>query len=456
MNARDRVALFLDGLRKSRFVSAWWRSWGWPYFAMAAGLVLASAAWAQYYPGILTLFFRDQGYQTANDTARSFIFTGVAWNHLVPYLQYPLEYPFLAGGLMLLVNLAGYAFRPDALAALQSALFFSSVMMGAACAAVVTLWARCRVPAYKALLLFALSPLVLDQFDINFDMWAAALLLASVYLLARGRRGWSAASLALSAGIKGFPLIALPLMAWYAAHPGGRGASARYAATCLGVFGAGMAFQYALSPTNFLRAGSYLSGYGIEGSWLGLLFPSSIIDYLSFSTWSSWIALGSTALHGLQPYQLASLALLGACLALVWRARRRLAPKVAAFYLVSAVVLFWWWSPPQFLYYPLALLPLVAPRFLPALALVAGWQFFGTDPLWIRVPPSVVAFTSPDWLYLSVGYQACLAAYLVWTWRHGGFSPARAPPSQESRSLGGPPAGGGTQSGPRSARGGRE
>lgn len=441
MSARTRAAFWLDAMRRPFLKSA-----GWPVFAMAGGLVLAGALWAQFYPGILTLYFRDQGYNTANDAARSIIFTGVHYDHLVPYRDYPLEYPFLSGALMLLVNLAGYAFRPDALASLQSALFFSGLMMGAAAASVVVLWSRARVPAYKGLLLFAVSPLVLDMLDINFDMWAAFLLLLSVYLLARGRRGLSAVSLALSAGVKGFPLIALPLMAWYAARqpagpgqrPAGKHPTRDYWLTTLGVFGGGMAAQYALSPTNFFRAGSYLSGYGIEGSWLGVVFQSSVINYESFSTWSAWIATGATGLHLPQPYQLASLALLGACLALVWRARRRLVPKLAVFYLASAVVLFWWWSPPQFLYYPLVLLPLVAPRFLPALALVAGWELFGTNPLWIRVPVGVANFSSADWLYLSVGYQACLALYLAWTWRHGGFAPPRAgfaPPSARVQML---------------------
>lgn len=372
-----------------------------------------SVAWAQYYPGITTLFFRDQGYVTLANG--SIGYANVHYDKLLPYYDYPLEYPWLSGVLMLAVNLMGYAFRAP-LVSLQAVLVGSSLMMGAAAAAVVAVWTNARVPAYKAFLLFAISPLVLDMFDINFDMAAALFLLLSVYLLARGRETGSSVALALSAAIKGFPLIALPLMAWYAKK--GRW---RYFARTSGVFGVGMAIQYLISPDNFLRAGSYLSAYGIEGSWLGAVFRGNIIDYETFSTWSSWIPTGSTVIHLPQPYQLVSVGLLCACLGLVWRNRERLAPKTAVFLLMCSVVLFFWWSPPQFLYYPLVLLPLVAPRFLPALLMVGGWEVFGTDPLWIRIPTTVVNFSSPDWLYLSVGYQVCTAAYLAYELRRGGF-----------------------------------
>lgn len=415
---RVSALFWLDRLRRS-----WLQNGGWPYLLVVGLLLASSLFWATYYPGIASLFGRDQGYGLGNSgpiTAGNMTYT-----HLVPYKDYPLEYPFVGGLLMFVVNLVGYSVRP-ALQSLWLVVYSSSFMMGACACFIAIVWARAKVPAYKALLLFALNPAVLDQFDVNFDMAAALFLLLSVYWLARGRRGPSAVALALSAGVKGFPFVALPLLAWYAGRgqPGDRGLLSRhesrnYLATSLGVFGGGMAAQYLLSPTNFLRAGSYLTAYGVEGSWLGLLFPRTIINYQDWSTWSAWIPGGSTLLHLPQPYQLASAALIGLSLLLIWRKRRDLAPKTAVFLAVSAVVLFWWWSPPQFLYYPLALLPLLARDFKVSLAMAEGVGLFGNFTLWIRVPLQWWVITSYDWVLISIGYQACLGAWILWEWRRG-------------------------------------
>ena len=427
----------------------------------------ASVLWASYYPGIATLYARDQGYTlyAPNGAVEA---QNVTFTRLVPYLNYPLEYPFFAGLLMLLVNGVGYliGLSSGPMAALWGVVFLSPPMMGAGAAFVVLVWARARVPAYKALLLFALNPAVLDQFGINFDMAGALMVLLSVYWLARGRRGASALALALGAGVKGFPLIALPLMAWYAGRPqpGDNGPVPgdprrlrwRYALTALGAFAAGMALQYSLSPANWDRARGFLSGYGIEGSWLGLLWPGSVINYHSFGTWEIG---ASTALRGLQPFQLASAALLGLSLLAVWRHRARLDPKRATFLLMSAVVMFWWYSPPQFLYYPLALLPLVAWDFKASLALSTAFGLFGNFTLWIRIPTSVLPITNGVWILISAGYQASLALWLAWEFGwlgrlwprlgRGRFlaappAPARAPgapspsPSAGARATSGP------------------
>lgn len=406
---RVRLLFWVDAIRRPFL-----KTNGWPYMAMATAMIIISVLWAKYYPGIISLYFRDQGYNTLADGSVGA--AGVHYNALVPYRDYPLEYPFLSGAMMFAFNLMGYAFR-EPFVSLEAVLLGSSLMMGMAAAVIIVTWSRARVPAYSALLLFAISPVVLDQFDINMDMVAAALLLCSVYWLARGKETSSAVALALSAGVKGFPLIALPLMAWNAKK--GRW---RYVATSGGVFAAGMAVQWALSPTNFLRAGSYLTGYGIEGSWLGLVFPANVINYETFATWSSWIGTGSTLLHGLQPYEIASFCLLCLSLLLVWRNRARMPAKTAAFLLMSAIVLFWWYSPPQFLYYPMALLPLLVrrkgPGLLSSLMLVTGLELFGTETLWIRVPLNF-NFQSSDWLYISIGYQVCLAVWLAYQLKKG-------------------------------------
>ena len=435
--ARVRGLFLLDALRKP-----WLRSSGWPWLAMVVVLVLAAVLWAQYYPGIASLYGRDQLYGQGPGGTPTW--GNVTYSRLVPYRDYPLEYPFFAGFLMFLVNCVGYLMAPfgGPLASLYTVLVASSAMMGFAAVAAVLTWARARVPAYKALLLFAVNPAVLDQFGISFDMAGALLLLLAVYWLARGRRGASAVALALSAGVKGFPLLCLPLLAWYSGRPqpadngvtpGNPGRlRVRYAATALGAFALGMGAQYALSPTNWSRAGSFLTSYGIEGSWLGLLWPGSVINYNSFATWT----IGTTTqFHPLAAWEFLSMGLILGSLLLVWRNRRRLDAKRACFLLMSAVVLFWWYSPPQFLYYPLLLLPLVAWDFKASLALATGFGFFGNFTLWVRVPPSLLTINNEGWIWVSVGYQACLALWLLWELRRGRFlrppqpvgSPARPP-----------------------------
>lgn len=419
----------------------WLQSSGWPWLAVAAILVAASVLWAQYYPGIASLYGRDQLYGMGPKGTATW--TNVTYSRLVPYRDYPLEYPYFAGFLMFLVNCLGYLVGPSGgpPASLYTVVVASSAAMGLAAVLVVLTWARARVPAYKAMLLFALNPAVLDQFGINFDMVGALLLLLAVYWLGRGRRGPSALALALSAGVKGFPLLALPLLAWYAGRPqpgdpGGvtpgrpPGLRARYLLTSLGTFALGMGLQYAISPTNWGRAGSFLSGYGIEGSWLGLLWPGSVINYSSFSTWT---ITASTGFHWPQAWEWLSGALLIGSLIAVWRARRRLDAKRAAFLLMSAVVLFWWYSPPQFLYYPLALLPLVAWDFKASMALATGFGLFGNFTLWVRVPESVLNITNEGWIWVSFGYQACLALWLLWELKRGRF--LTAPPAKAGASA---------------------
>jgi len=261
----------------------------------------------------------------------------------VPYLQYPFEYPFFSGLLQLLVNL----FAESSPQPLLAATLFSSVMMGGFAAGIVLLYYFLGVGWRRVGLYFASLPLVLMQFDVSYDLAQAFLFLLAYYFLVKRRReGVSAVLLALSAGTKLLPLLFFPA---YLKEVKGKG---RYAALFFSVFLGGLAAQLLLNVNNTLRTLSFESHYGVEGSWLGFLFPGSVIQYRV----ATWIIGDATTLT-VKPVYFVSAALLLPSTILVYVSRLTLEHKM--FLILSLEVAFLWLSPPQFMLNLAALAPLV-------------------------------------------------------------------------------------------------
>lgn len=360
-------------------------------FAFAFFTLITSFGLAPMYPAIGSLFFRDQGYTNITSVAQP------AFQKPFPYVDYPFEYPPIAGGFMALINAAAYLV-PYPGPALLVSIYLSSVMMGAFAVATYVLLHRMGASLKKIAVFFAFSPLVILSYDLPFDLAAVFFSVLALYFLEKKREGTSSVALALAAGVKAFPLILLFAMIKDVHH------RVRYVLVSLGGFLTQMGVVYLLSPTNFFRSGSYLTGYGIEGSWLGLVFGHTI-DYLHPST---WVIGQSTQLHLPQPYQLFSLALVGVSSLLVYRSRFDVRTKCLLAF--SAIVLFWWWSPPQFLFYVFALLPLVADLDWKTILVSEGMAIAGLFSVWARIPVSI---DSQGWVLISSIYQALLALYLL-------------------------------------------
>lgn len=275
---------------------------------------------------------------------------------LIPYLDYPLEYPFTSGAIMLAVNLAAATSSiPEIFA-----IFFIPLFMGLfGC---LTLWVfyKLGVGWKKALLYYVAAPAVV-QFGFSFEYVMMWLFLMAYYSLKNGRDDLSALFLGLSAGAKYFPLFTLPVMA------SGVGSKLRYYAITLGTFALGMVAEVGLSPLNFLRSMSYLTGYGVEGSWIGLVF-GKLIDYGHETTWDIGT---STHISLPQDYQLASAAIfLLACL-LTYRSRK-LKMEEKLLLVFASTFIFLWISAPQFIIAEGALLPLLSQRI--KLSTVLIWE----------------------------------------------------------------------------------
>jgi hypothetical protein len=137
------------------------------------------------YSDITQLYFRD-----------------ALWRHPLPYVDYPLEYPVLVGGL---VWLAG-SFRHVVpyfcvTAALLIGAGLLTVQLGAQFAG-ANLW------------VFALAPALPLYVVLNWDMLGVALTVATLLALRRDRDGLAGLLLAMAVWTKFFPLVILPLAVW--------------------------------------------------------------------------------------------------------------------------------------------------------------------------------------------------------------------------------------------------
>jgi hypothetical protein len=141
--------------------------------------------------------------------------------HPMPYIDFRFEYPVLTG---LFVWVASFLHSSVA------AYFLSSTGL-LLCAALVAVWAISRINGANPWL-FAAAPALALWGTLNWDLLGICLLVVALLLLQRGRDGFGAATLALAASAKLFPIVVLPIVVALRLAQGRR----RSAALLVGVF----------------------------------------------------------------------------------------------------------------------------------------------------------------------------------------------------------------------------
>lgn len=146
------------------------------------GLVLRALG---AYSDITQLYFRD-----------------ALWRHPIPYVDYPLEYPVLIGGLTWLAGSFHHVVPYFCVTA--------TVLVGARML-IIRLGARF---AGANLWAFALAPALPLYVVLNWDMLGVALTVGALLALRRDRDGLAGVLLAAAVWTKFFPLVILPLAVW--------------------------------------------------------------------------------------------------------------------------------------------------------------------------------------------------------------------------------------------------
>jgi hypothetical protein len=328
--------------------------------------------------GIMAVLTRN--YELANNTIQP------------PYLSQPLEYPFVSGFIFWAIDLLASTFKDPVL----GMFLFTPVITSLASVLSIFVFWKLQVPWQKTLFWFALSPVVLMTSE--FELYEIAFFLVGYLLFTKKKYTQSAILFGLSSGVKYFPLLTLPIFAKEAPR------KAVFALVWLCTFLSGMLIEFLLGPLNFFRTASFYSSYGIEGSWLGLVF-GHIINYTTETTWY----IGTNASISLpQPYQIASILLVLASCFFIWRSRFSMMGK--SLLVFAAIYIFLWISAPQFFILIAGLLPLVefGWKRLPFVYFIGILDFF---PFVIFVA-SHAAYVAA--YYLQVMSELLLSVIAVW------------------------------------------
>jgi uncharacterized membrane protein len=182
-----------------------WRSWG-PLVAgatlMACGLVLRWTAFTYHGPATQTAFNGVVfGHLGAYSDITSLYFRDHMWQHALPYIHYPFEYPVGTGLFAWLASLIG--------SGVGGFLAVNALVLGAC--GLATIWLIGRFPRANPWLL-ALSPALAFYVVLNWDLVSIVALVLSLSLFQRRRDGWAAVALAVATWTKLFPVIALPVV----------------------------------------------------------------------------------------------------------------------------------------------------------------------------------------------------------------------------------------------------
>ncbi|MDQ1287622.1 MAG: hypothetical protein QG622_1187 [Actinomycetota bacterium] len=293
----------------------------------------------------------------------------------LPYLDHDVEYPVLIGALMAVVGLPVHALgtsgRLDpALRTLgfetvdEGLVFFWVTAALLVVGALVTTWAllRCRPGRPWDVALWAVSPALVLESSINWDLLAVALTSVALLAWTRGRPGWTGVLLGLGAAAKLYPLLIigpLVLLCLRAGTPLARRSAVRLVASAVAAWSAvnvpvlvldpgGWVHAYRFSQERWIDWGSFWFVIDQLGNGLGagdLVRP--LLGTVTSLNWSSLIlfllaCLGIAALvrYAPQPPRVAAVAFL----------------VVAAFLLTNKV-----WSP-QFVLWLVPLAVLARPR----------------------------------------------------------------------------------------------
>ena len=301
------------------------------------GLVLRLLA---AYSDITQLYFRD-----------------ALWRHPRPYVDYPLEYPVLIGGLIWLAS----GFRHVVpyfcvMAALLVGAGLLVVRLGTRFAG-ANLWA------------FALAPALPLYVVLNWDMLGVALTVAALLALRRDRDGPAGLLLAMAVWTKFFPLVLLPLAVWDRLLRG----RPRDAGRLLGAFI--LASVAANAPVALVHAPT---GWALRAGWLYFFRfnrdrPLELNGWNLLARWGPTTAQLNAASALLLAFGLAALALL---LAVV---RRRGGERAGDLLLPATLAALGWWFFINKVYSPQYSLWLIALLALAGTPTRLGGAFAGID-----------------------------------------------------------------------------
>ena len=392
------------------------------YLTLALGSFIVAFASSRLYPGVAFWFERDQ-----LDHASTYMVAGIThyvWPHGdVPYLDYPFELPFVTGLVSWLVNTFAeqpqynYAYNFTVgcptqcstkmfVAPITAAIYFSGLLMSLSLAGVILLYYRAHVSLVRVVPYLALLPAVIFQGDVSTELLQGLLFVAGLFAFegdrwipgSKRREGVAALLLALAAGTKLLPILTFPL--FYSAA----NAKRRFTLIYAGVLAAGFGFQFLANWSNTLAVLHFEASYGVEGSWLGLLFPHSVIDYATSQTWFIHSGGGgpliSSVISRVKPVYAVSAAITLAAVFAVWRLTGKRFTLVEKCFLVFVAEVWGLWvSPPQFFFNVAVLAPLVLP--VRARTISAYWAvaFLETPVLWAAVASHLgVNPAQPGWM----------------------------------------------------------
>lgn len=250
-------------------------------------------------------------------------------------------------------------------------LFLCSILLGIFGIGCILTYENLRVSWKRYIPVFVVAPVIVE-YGYGTEIIQVLLMLLGYMYFQQSKSVKAGILLGLASGVKYLPLLLLPVFLQYCKswkYDKGKtrnilpneftvnlsNSRPALAVSWLGTFGFGMFIQYALSPVNFVRSISFYSGYGIEGSWIGLLFPGSIINYTKQTTW--YIGQG-TSIHPLDLYEAVSATLVLGFLVYILRLKNYTFEEKLIF-VFTDIFVFLWISAPQFLINVVGLLPIV-------------------------------------------------------------------------------------------------
>ncbi len=184
-----------------------WRGWG-PLVAgaalMAYGIALRRSTFTYHGPPDQAAFnsfvFAHLG---AYSDIASLYFRNHMWQHALPYVHYPFEYPVGTGLFAWLASLVG--------SGVGGYLAVSAVVL--ALCGLLTIRLIGRLHGANPWLL-ALAPALATYVVLNWDLLSIAALVVALVLFDRRRDAWGAVALGVATWTKFFPIIALPVILW--------------------------------------------------------------------------------------------------------------------------------------------------------------------------------------------------------------------------------------------------
>jgi hypothetical protein len=296
----------------------------------------------------------------------------------VPYRDFSLEYPPLAAGLFLLVDLAPGGF----------ASVFGAVMCVCLCLTVLGVMATARaldLPAGRAAMAgaaVAVSPLLLGNvMETRFDLTLAALLAWIVFAAVTGRWRLMWALLGFATLLKLIPLVLVPALWIFQRHREGAGSASKGLTGAVGIVVAGLAPFAVLSPSGIWSLFEYHLDRPLQIESLGGAYLLGL-DAIADIPIRVVTTFGSQNLEGRGPdvlagvMSVAALALIAVIAVLLARRLRRTPPPADTRLLVvalaattAAVLVGGKVLSPQFLVWLLPTVFLVTGRY--------GWATFG-------------------------------------------------------------------------------